>query len=146
MGRKRKYDREVIIAEVCERMAKGEPLAVICRDEHMPDPSTIWDWEKEDESIAQAIARARDAGADAIAAECLTIADPLPAYKVSEGGSSIDQGDVANRKLRIETRLKLLAKWNPRKYGDKVELSGPGEGGALLVQAITGVPSADAAD
>lgn len=146
MGRKRTYDRATIIAEVCERLAKGEPLAVICRDAHMPDPSTIWDWEKQDESVAQSIARARDDGADAIAAECLDIADTPPAFKTSDGGSSIDQGDVANRKLRIETRLKLLAKWNPRKYGDKVELSGPGEGGALLVQAITGVPSADAAD
>jgi len=26
--------------------------------------------------------------------------------------------------MQIETRLKLLAKWNPRKYGDKTILAG----------------------
>ena len=43
----------------------------------------------------------------------------------------VKQADmIEHRKLRIETRLKLLAKWNPRKYGDKVqqELSGPNGG------------------
>jgi hypothetical protein len=29
-----------------------------------------------------------------------------------------------HRRLQIETRLKLLAKWNPRKYGDKTVLAG----------------------
>ena len=36
---------------------------------------------------------------------------------------------VEHRKLRIETRLKLLAKWNPKKYGDKLAHTGAdGEG------------------
>jgi hypothetical protein len=31
---------------------------------------------------------------------------------------------LGHRKLQIETRLKLLAKWNPKKYGDRVQLAG----------------------
>jgi hypothetical protein len=34
---------------------------------------------------------------------------------------------VANRKLRIYTRLQLLAKWNPKRYGDRVEVEHQGE-------------------
>jgi hypothetical protein len=31
---------------------------------------------------------------------------------------------LGHRKLQIETRLKLLACWNPKKYGTKVALGG----------------------
>jgi hypothetical protein len=44
----------------------------------------------------------------------------------------IDPGWVAHQKLRAEHRLKLLAKWNPKKYGDKLDttVSAPGGGPA----------------
>ena len=29
---------------------------------------------------------------------------------------------LGHRKLRIDTRLKLLAKWNPKKWGDRMAL------------------------
>ena len=31
---------------------------------------------------------------------------------------------MQHAKLRIDTRLKLLAKWNPRKWGDKLAVGG----------------------
>jgi hypothetical protein len=31
---------------------------------------------------------------------------------------------IQRSKLRIETRLKLLAKWNPKKYGERVQVAG----------------------
>ena len=34
---------------------------------------------------------------------------------------------LGHRKLQIETRLKLLAKWNPKKYGDRVTMAGDAE-------------------
>jgi hypothetical protein len=34
---------------------------------------------------------------------------------------------LGHRKLQIETRLKLLAKWDPKRYGDKLSLSGDKE-------------------
>ena len=34
---------------------------------------------------------------------------------------------LGHRKLQIETRLKLLAKWNPKKYGDRTTLAGDPE-------------------
>lgn len=111
-----------LLDRICERLADGEPLAAICRDPSIGVAArTVRAWALDDGAVAAAIARARDLGADAIAEQALEIIDMPPAYKTSEGGTSIDPADVANRKLQFEGRLKLLAKWNPKKYGDKIE-------------------------
>lgn len=45
-----------------------------------------------------------------------------------DGSVEVKRADmIEHRKLRIETRLKLLAKWNPKKYGDKLDLNHGGE-------------------
>ena len=31
---------------------------------------------------------------------------------------------LGHRKLQVETRLKLLAKWDPKRYGEKLALGG----------------------
>lgn len=114
--------------EVLDRLSKGEPLAAICRShDKFPHP-TVWrDWCDDDESLAIAYARAREAGEDAIAAECLDIIDEEPARFITDGGPRVDPGEVNNRKLRFEGRLKLLAKWNPKRWGDKVDLTSKDE-------------------
>lgn len=109
-GRPSKYSKE-LIAEICERLSNGEPLAAICRDKGMPDPSTVWDWQQKKPEVSQAIARARDVGEEVIAAGCLDIADDLDDHP-------------ASRRVRVETRLKLLGKWNPKKWGEKVAIGG----------------------
>jgi hypothetical protein len=139
MGRPSTYTPE-IAEEICERLAKGEPLAVICRDEHMPAARTVHDWKASPNlrDFAALIARAREDGFDVIAAECLDIAeDGTNDYKPKErpDGSTYEAFDsehVQRSKLRIETRLKLLAKWDPKRYGDKVALTGGNEDDAPL--------------
>lgn len=127
-------DRQPLIEEICQRLSLGEPLAKICRDPHMPDRTTVFDWAKEDESISQLIALARIDGFDAIAEECLDIADappPSTQYGTTDGGA------VQHAKLRVETRLKLLAKWDPKRYGDKqqVEHSGSIDTAGAIIAA-----------
>jgi len=107
-----------VCQEICERLSKGEPLAQICRDDHLPDRNTLYDWMADDADLSGHIARAREDGEDALSVQCLTIADEAP--PVTPQGST-DSGHVAWQKVRIETRLKLLAKWNPKKWGDKVQ-------------------------
>lgn len=123
----RKYDRDVLVPEICGRLAKGEPLAVICRDIGIPR-RTVNEWRLVDESIARQFDDARDDGYDAIAQECMSIADDgRRDYATSEDGREVvDHDHIQRSKLRVETRLKLLAKWDPRRYGEKqqVELSG----------------------
>lgn len=118
IGRPTKRTPEVE-AEIIRRISEGEPLAQICREDGMPGLSTVYDWEGKDEAFSGAIARARIAGFDMIAQEALAIADDAD-----------PDVDVQRSKLRIETRLKLLAKWDPKRYGEmvKTEHSGPNGG------------------
>jgi phage-related tail protein len=97
----------------------------------MPYWRTVYLWMAQDEELSAHIARAREAGYDAMAEECLLIADN-PQYgekqvMSDQGGSTTVEDMLGHRKLRIETRLKLLAKWNPKKYGDKVQVGGDAE-------------------
>jgi hypothetical protein len=118
---------------MCEKLSEGIPLRQICREnEGFPAWRTVYDWMRKDPDLATAIAHARDVGYDAMAEECLHIADtPLMGEEVSETEGddgvkvTIKKVDMlGHRKLQIETRLKLLAKFNPKKYGDKVVHAG----------------------
>ncbi len=110
--------------EVLDRLADGEPLSAICRsDPKFPHP-TVWrDWCEADQALAIAYARAREAGEDVIAADCLAIIDEPPTRLLTDQGPRIDPADVHNRRLRFEGRLKLLAKWNPKRWGDKIDVT-----------------------
>lgn len=132
-----------IVDDVIARISKGETLAAICRTPGYPATRTFYDWVEVDEELSARFARARKVGFDAIADETIAIADTPPAYTQTEGGMRIDAADIQHRKLQIETRLKLLAKWDPKRYGDKVQVDGPGAGGSHIVRVVTGVPDGD---
>jgi hypothetical protein len=91
----------------------------------------VYDWMMKDPELSTAIARARDVGYDAMAEECLDIADNagndwmarLDADGVQVGWQ-VNGDHIQRSKLRIETRLKLLAKFNPKRYGDKIVHAG----------------------
>ncbi len=117
-----------LIEEIFQRIANGEPLRQICRDEHMPHWNTVYDWLERDKSLSGRFARARERGEEAIAAECLDIADSakndwMEAHGQDDAGYKLNGEHIQRSKLRIETRLKLLAKWNPKKWGEKVDLN-----------------------
>lgn len=97
----------------------------------MPSYGTIYNWEKKDPEFAERIACARDIGEEVLAQECLAIADDgTNDYMEETHGDDEDSSwrfngeNVQRSRLRIETRLKLLAKWNPKKYGEKLEHTG----------------------
>lgn len=114
--------KEDVAEEICARIAEGEPLRQICREDGMPAWRTVYDWINANEDFAARIARARILGFDAIAEECLEIADtPRTGIKTKTGADGIEVTEedmLGHRKLQIETRLKLLAKWSPR-YSDR---------------------------
>ena len=75
------------------------------------------------------IAHAREAGFDAIAEECLEIADETAFDTViNDNGYRANTEWISRSKLRVETRLKLLAKWDPKRYGEKVDVNHGGQG------------------
>jgi hypothetical protein len=126
-GRPSKYT-PALAAEIAQRISMGEPLRKICRDEHMPHWTVMYDWLAQDDSLSLRVARAREAGYEAMAEETLEIADNFhlgESQVMDDKGSKVTIEDMlGHRKLRIETRLKLLACWSPAKYGNKVQLGG----------------------
>ena len=133
MANHAKYSEE-LFAEIVERLSKGEPLMSICRDKGF-HRSQVTRWRKLHPEFDEAFLEARDDGFDAIAANCLEIADDsrndyieaLANEDDPKAGIALSNGENIQRsKLRIETRLKLLAKWDPRRYGERlgVEHSG----------------------
>ena len=141
MPKPRAYDRDDVTAQICARLATGrEPMTVICADLGIP-VRTVNDWRAEDSEIAARFDEARDQGYDAIAADCLAIAD-TPEIGVIEKLERVPVGDgegagdfvmvvterrqedmLGHRKLRIDTRLKLLAKWDRRRYGEHMTVA-----------------------
>ena len=81
------------------------------------------------EDFAERFARARDVGQDLIAEGTLELIDAEPQRIITEGGNGrIDPGWVQNQRNRVEQRMKLLMVWNPRKYGNKVDVTSAGKG------------------
>jgi hypothetical protein len=123
MGRKSAYTPE-LAAEIIADLTKGIPLAEICRRDHMPESRSVYRWIEDFPQFASEFARARHDGFDAIAADCLRIADEEAKDIIDDGsGRKVTNSAAAVRaRLRIETRLKLLAKWDPNRYGDRIEV------------------------
>ena len=121
------------IAAVIAGLSCGTPLTVICREDDMPDPETVRNWMNADPELASAIARARETGFDALAEQALALIDEEPARV--EG--RIDPGHVQWRRAQVDTRLKLLAKWDPKRYGDTSKLALTGADGGPVRSEMT---------
>lgn len=126
--------------EICDWIADGNTLRAFCRQPGKPSFKTVYRWMEANKEFQTAMELARQVGFDAIADEALQIAD-TPEYgtvKTVEGGGDGGEGGkdsdckvtvrnedmLGHRKLRVETRLKLLAKWHPKKYGERTTLAG----------------------
>lgn len=129
-GRPSKYTPE-IAQEMCNMLADGIPLREICRQEGYPAWRTVYDWMYQDDALGEkgvglsaAIAKAREIGQDAIAEQIWIEVNQEPERILTEGGGKIDPGYVQWQRVKAEIGLKLLAKWNPKRYGDKIAVGG----------------------
>jgi hypothetical protein len=132
-GRPTLYTPE-LVEEVCDRLSKGEPLTVICQDQHMPCDDTVRNWAASSDELSRAIARARATGFDAIAWRSR---QTIRGKMQDEGGEST--GDVQRDKAIVDHDLKLLAKWDPKRYGDRVAHVGGGNDDAPIRYKFEGL-------
>ena len=138
-----KYTEE-LSDRICNLVANGVNLRVVCRMDGMPAWRTVYDWVVAHPDFAARLAHARDLGYDALAEEALDISNtPVVGLKKvfmsgadkAKDSMTVTEDDMlGHRKLQIETRLKLLACWNPKKYGNKVAVGGD-EGNPIKIEA-----------
>jgi hypothetical protein len=102
-----------MVEELLDRISKGQPLTRITADPRMPARSSVYSWVESDEEFAGRFRAARARGVHALAEECLEIADEAPK----------DAVHVADKRVRIDTRLRLAGKWLPKEYGDKLDVN-----------------------
>ena len=132
-GRKPLPNAAEIKRDLCAWLEQGRTLAAFLRETpNAPGRVTITDWLAADSEFAEQYARAREIGYDAIAEELLTITDEEPER---DPQGKIDAGSVAHQRLRADTRRWLLSKWQPKRYGDKIEATHQGpDGGPIQMQ------------
>lgn len=113
-------------------LGEGKTLREWCRLNGL-NHGTVYLWMGKDAVFAERVARAREDGHEVLVQECLEIADDARNDWMerrrddgSVAGVEFDKEHVQRSKLRIETRLKLLAVWNPAKYGERKQIEHSG--------------------
>jgi len=121
-GRPSTYSTD-IADKICERLASGESLVVICQDKDMPCKTAVYSWLQKHPEFTDKYVRAREAQADTHVDEIVHIADT--------------EEDPQKARVRIDARKWVAGKQRPKKYGDKsqIELTGQ-NGGALKIERI----------
>ena len=139
-GRPSRYTEEIAV-KICRRLAAGESLRSICRDEALPHESTVRAWAVDDhKGFSTQYARARDLGLEAMADEILEICDDGSndwMERLDKDGEAtgwqLNGEHVQRSRLRADARKWLLSKLAPKRYGDRLQHVGDG-GGPIRVR------------
>lgn len=123
---KTSYFTPEIWATIIEKTEEGEHLRGICREIGI-GKSAVYEWMEDDAVLKKQYATARAEGYDVIAQR---IRNTTRGKTAEEDGDST--GDVQRDKLIAEYDLKLLARWYPKKYGDRIAHVGGDEDDAPI--------------
>jgi hypothetical protein len=122
IGRPSDFSQE-LADEICYRIANGEGLVKICKDEHIPARSTVMRWIFKIPEFQDKYTLAREQQADFYFEEILEIADGSEndSYIDEKGNQRVDHENINRSRLRVDTRKWVIARLAPKKYGDRVE-------------------------
>lgn len=130
IGRPSGYTLKIASA-ICAELAAGKSLRTVCKAEGMPSAATVFRWLGEHKEFREQYARAKEESADALVEEMNDIADDgtndwMEAHDKDGAciGWKLNGEHVQRSRLRIDTRKWIAAKLKPKKYGDRLELSG----------------------
>lgn len=145
-GRPSAFTEDMALA-ICGRLADGETLREICRDESMPSRTTVFRWLAVNSAFRDQYALAREIQADLWADELVEIADDGSNDWITRNGIEVvDHEHVTRSKLRVDARKWLMSKAAPKKYGDRVALEHAGPGGGPIQTITTAMTAKEAAE
>jgi hypothetical protein len=129
VGRPPIYDQEVA-DKICEQIAcTSKSLRTICAEQGMPSVGTVLKWLRENSEFLAQYTRAKEEQADFLIEEMIDISDDgsNDLMTITKGDISYEQEnkEVTSRsKLRVETRKWIASKLKPKKYGEKLDVTG----------------------
>ena len=137
-GRPSKYSDE-LANDICARIANGESLVKICNGDKYPAATTIFQWIANNDEFRNKYAHAREAQADKLADEIVSIADDgVNDTYITDGGQAVNHDVIARSRLRVDARKWVASKLAPKKYGDKITQEHTGvDGGAIKTETVT---------
>lgn len=130
-----KYDPEKA-KRICDWLESGKTLVALHRaDDTIPSRGSIYTWRDTIPEFGEAFALARERGYDRWAEDCMDIAEDGQDDITTRTGRDGREYEVTNHevvarsKLRVETRMKLLAMLSPRfRPQQGIQLSNPDGG------------------
>lgn len=144
-----KYSDKLATA-ILDRLAAGESLRAICKDDGMPAFQTVLGWVNRDDEFARKYAAATDCRAQMLCDEMLEIADKtLPGVRVKngpDGRETVISDQVERAKLQVHARQWALARMAPKRFGNRVLNEITGADGGPLEVAQPGRPAEDVAN
>ncbi|MFM7009703.1 MAG: hypothetical protein ACKO0Z_10295 [Betaproteobacteria bacterium] len=155
----RKYDRQVVSAQICEELKLGRSLDSICRGVGMPSVGGFLEWVNKDDppGIAADYAHAREIGYALLADEIVALSDKthewVTVHQLDPNGDPMydEKGEprlkkmlmplnsdvIAHKRVQIDTRKWMLSKMLPKVYGDKITQEHTGaDGGPIALAAV----------
>lgn len=121
-----------------QRLSEGETLKDIAREWEIPY-GRLAQWVIEDRERSEQYNVALKVWADALAQECVAIADEQSMVEKRDGGAF--DPDVPRDKLRIDTRLRLAGKWDRHRYGEQTKVEHSGS--LSLISVLSSIPRSE---
>ena len=127
LGRPTLYTDE-LAAEICRRIVEGESLTRICKDDDMPNVSSVYLWIIKNKDFSNMYAHAREDQADTYSDQIVDIGEEVPMMVITDEDGKvtkrIDPAGVNRNRLRVDARKWVAAKLKPKKYGDRQVVAG----------------------
>ena len=122
MARPTDYTAETA-KRICAKLAEGHSLSTVCKADDMPGLATVYGWLGAHREFAEMYARAKDDCCYAMAESIVDIADDgsndwMVSNNPKNPGWLVNGEAVQRSRLRVDTRKWLLAKLQPRRYGE----------------------------
>lgn len=100
---------QAVARRICEQLAKGEPWFSFCNTEDFPCYASLYAWSEKYPEFAEAVARARQQGADYCADRALEVAEAATKETVQQD------------RLLVGTLMRRAALMAPKAWGGKTE-------------------------
>lgn len=113
-------------ARICELISNSQVglRVILAQNTDLPAQSTIYKWRLDFPEFAKMYETARECQAELWLEDCLDIADDTAHDTIeTEAGERANTEWINRSRLRVDTRLKIIEKMAPRKFGPKADLN-----------------------